>query len=224
MARTQKLKVTQITLDKEIYPRTAPSWQVSYQYSQSMLAGAKFPPIVVAKSDNKYILLDGLHRLNAKKVLKEDTIECEVLSNLNKKEMFEIAIQKNVAHGSTLTPFDKRNIALKLRAMKYPNIAIAKLIQVPQSKLNNFIAQRLVNSITGEVQGESFIVKSSLKHLAGTTVDESDKTNIQSTNSRLSIIDQLHLLKQLIELLQKDLIDRNDLEIEGCLKMIKKLI
>lgn len=61
--------VKDVITDKDYYPRAEWNHLTAYSYAQAMRAGAKFPPIVVAKINGQLILVDGKHRLEAKKIL-----------------------------------------------------------------------------------------------------------------------------------------------------------
>lgn len=218
------LKLTDIVFDKEIYPRNNLFWQTAYQYSEEMKSGAVFPQVVVAEEKGSYYLVDGKNRIEALKLLGVTETKCTVLTGLTRMQMFEEAIKRNVSHGQALSPYDKRMVALKLKNMRYPLNRICELIQVPLDNIENFISQRLVNSITGDTINESIIVKSGLKHLAGTNISAAEMGTIIINQDGISIGSQVSLLDQFIRLLENNLIDIKNGEIKKRLKTIKKLI
>jgi ParB-like chromosome segregation protein Spo0J len=215
--------LTEIHFDEELYPRSTYNWQTSYDYAESMKVGAKFPPIILALYKNKKYLVDGKHRYEAFKLIKKKTIPAIVYTGWNNKKIFEEAVKHNIQHGRVLSPYEKRNIALKLKQWKYPAAKISDLIQVPMDKLERFIGVRLVNTLTGDLEFEC-VVKSGIKHLAGGTLSEEEFHNVQIEQKKLYIHDQIDLLNQLISLLQKGLIDRKNKKILVLLKQIKKLV
>ena len=237
MARTikSKVKVSEIIFDEELYPRESYNWQTGYDYSQSMLAGAKFPPITLALYRGKKYLVDGKHRLEAIKLLKKDTINAVTHTGWSKEKIYKEAVKLNITHGRGLSPYEKRKIALKLMEMKCKNSEISKLIQVPENKLTSFVGERLVNSITGEEIDEESgskiakeigraILKSGVKHFAGNTLGSGDFQEIQSTQKDFYMSSQMSLLNQLVELLEKDLLNRKDKRIMDLIRRIKKLL
>lgn len=211
----QKVAIEEIYIDEELYPRSSVYWQTYFKYQQSMLAGAKFPRIVLAVYNGKKYLVDGRHRTEAMKLNKETHIEAEVHTGWNKKKIFEEAIRLNVAHGQQLSPYDKRRLALKLRVMKYPDSKISKLVQIPLEKVEDFVAERLVNTLTGDV-----IVKSEIKHLAGTKVEH----NVEDMQKQLKVENQQRLLKELIFLLEKKLMDSSNEKINELLNKVRILL
>lgn len=221
MAKTINADVplTDVYFDSELYPRTGTYWQTYFVYSQAMKSGARFPPIVLALYKGKKYLVDGKHRLEACKLLKKTSIPAIIHIGWDKKRIFEESIKLNIAHGVSLSPYEKRRIALKLRAMKYGNIAISEILQVPQDKLENFVGQRLVNSITGNT-----IVKSSMKHFAGQTVGQEQMEIIETSQEESSSKGQIDLLKQVVELAENDLFDLSDGKVLELIDKLKGLL
>lgn len=215
--------LSEIVFDRELYPRATVFWQTSFEYSQEMKAGAKFPPIVLALHKGKKILIDGKHRFEAHKLLKLEKIEAEIYTGWNRKKMFEESILRNISHGKALSPYEKRTIALKLRNMKYNFNQISKIIQVPMDKLETFIAQRLVNSITGETIKE-VVVKSELKHLAGKEYSPKQMQVIEEAQDSMHQQSQLNLLNSLISLIENGLLNTDDEKISERFEYLKHLI
>jgi hypothetical protein len=213
----ENVDINTIYFDKNLYPRTDIFWQVIYDYMQSMKTGIEFPPIILAVYNKKKYLVDGKHRVEAHRKLKLKNIKAEVFFGWSKKKIFEEAVKRNIAHGRVLSPYEKRKIALKLRKWKYPNEDISKIVQIPLDKLNNFIAQRLINTITGDT-----IVKSGISHLAGTKVK--DVPELEYDQQHIKTQSQESLLKQLIFLLENDLIDKNNPKIIKLLEELKNYI
>ena len=216
---TQQIDVSKVVLDESVYPRSAYSWQTSYGYSQAMLSGAKFPPIVLALSNNKLILVDGKHRLEAYKMLKKSTIEAEIYSGWDKKRIFVEAIKRNVSHGRSLSPFEKRQCILKLREFNISEKEVSQLVSVPQEKIEHFVGQRLISSTTGD-DIDYEIVKSSLKHLAGREYAPEETGVIQSVQTQLNGESQVTIFDNLIDMLENGLVNFDSPII---LKRIKKL-
>lgn len=211
----QEVEISEVIFDEEVYPRSSFQWQTSYDYAQSMLTGAKFPPITLAVIGRLKVLVDGKHRLEALKQLKETKVDAEIFTGWSKKKVFEEAVKRNISHGRVLSPFEKRRIALKFREMDYTDSKICEIIQVPQDKLENFVAQRLINAITGEE-----ILKSEIKHLAGTSTEE----DIEKTQETLRGKSQLILLREIVHLLENNLMDTENKNVAKLLLRLKELL
>lgn len=224
--------IDKVFVDENLYPREHWNFQTSYGYSQAMLAGAKFPPIVVALYKCKLYLVDGRHRIEAKKILKNEDIQAEVVHGWTKQRIFEEAIKRNIAHGKMLSVHEKRVAALKLRNWKYGSAQISALIQVPVDKLDNFIAQRLVNAITGETIAEGgrvieshivqTIVKSGIKNAAG--MEGLNVNDLETTQHSIYSGTQQSLLRQLIQIIKGGLLNTDNKEIKKLIEELKELL
>lgn len=222
--RLKNIEISKIKFDEEIYPRSQVVWQVAYDYAESMKTGSKFPPIVLALHRRRLILCDGMHRIEAHKLRKKRTIKAEIHTGWSYQRIFEEAIRRNIQHGKALSPYEKRRIALKLRHMRYNLKEVSKLIQVPLDKLEDFIGQRMISSITGKTLVErEFIVKKPLKHLAGQKFKRRDFEAIKEAQKG-HVRDQIGLLKDLISLLKNGLLDTSNKRVSELLEELKLLI
>jgi hypothetical protein len=210
------INLDEVFFDEELYPRSSVYWQVSFAYSEEMKAGAKFPPIVLALYKKKLYLVDGKHRIDAHTLLKKKTIEAEIYTGWNKNKIFEEAIKRNITHGRVLSPFEKRKLVLKLRGMKYGDQAISDLIQVPLERLENFIAQRLINTLTG-----AEIVKTEISHVVDKGFSGEDISNIQKEMYSKS---QVSLLKEVVTLLENNLLDLENKEVQILTQKLRQLL
>ncbi len=201
------LSIEQIKIDEKLYPRMKTNWITYYDYSESMKAGAKFPPILVAFYKRGYYLIDGRHRIEATKILKEKYIKAEVKKGLTAKEIFLLAIKSNIGHGRQFSPHEKAAIAIRLKDMNYKIGEISKLINIPLSSINKFVSNRMTNTISGK----EVILKSPIKSLSGYPVDD----NIELLQEKITTSSQIQALNQVIILLENNWIDfSNEMVIE----------
>ena len=237
MGRTIKgeVKLSEIEFDEELYPRTSYNWQTGYDYSQSMKVGAKFPDIILALYNGKKYLVDGKHRMEATKLLKKDSIKAIIHTGWNRERIYKEAVKSNITHGKGLSPYEKRMIAVKLMEMNCKDSEVSELIQIPMDKMESFIGQRLVNSITGEpITSEGnekiakeigqAILKSGLKHFAGTNISQEDLQSLRETQRDFYAGSQLSLVRQLVETLENDLLDKENKEVMKLIKKLKELL
>lgn len=220
----KEVNLKDVKFDESVYPRTSFDWRTAYDYANSLKAGAKFPPITLALFNRQLILVDGKHRLEAYKQCKQKTIKAEVFTGWDKKKIFVEAVQRNIAHGRILSPFEKRKIILKLREMKLSQKDISVLVQIPQEKIEEFVGQRLINSLTGD--DETFeVVKSEIKHTAGRSYEPEEFNTVLKSQKSMRQVSQLSLLNEVIVLFEKKLIDLTDKEIvKRVLKLWKLLV
>ena len=192
--KTTLMKISELTIDSELYPRIKSGWLTAYQYAQAMKANSVFPPITVGIYRQKKYVVDGVHRIEAKKMLKEEYIDAIVKTYKSEREMFVDAVKLNSAHGRQLSVQEKVRIIDKLKNMRFKLQEISELIKVPIDKIG-LLQQRI---ITGP-KGETIYLKSVLTNIdtqAGTlqTVDQSS-FNVASVTA---------LLTQMIELLESE--------------------
>lgn len=100
------LKISEITLDKEIQPRSQLNEAVIEKYSEAMLIGAQFPPITVFFDGSQHWLADGFHRVQAKKAIGGRKILTEVRFGARRDALL-YAVGANTTHGLALSKSDK---------------------------------------------------------------------------------------------------------------------
>jgi len=215
-----KLLIKDIVLDEEIYPRNQYFWQVAYDYSESMKTGVKFPKIAVAKVGNAFILVDGKHRLEAYKILKQKSIAVEVLIGLNKKQIFEEAVKRNIAHGKTLSVQEKLSVALKFRDMNYTLDKVSKLIQIPVGKLKDLLSRRLFNSITGE----EIVLKRPFEDISRSASNDMAKEDIEMAQKEFFGRKQEAVISELIVLIETKAINLKNKKVFAKLRKLKSLL
>ena len=182
-----------------------------------MKAGRVFPPIIVARHNKQNIVVDGWHRIEATKRRGEEHIQAEILYGLTKKQIFIEAVKRNIEHGQQLSASEVAGIIVKLEDMKLDIGKISKIVGITVDKMQSFVADRMVNSITGE----PIILKSPLKHLHGGQPISVDITEIQD---KFGGVNQIALLDELILLLEEGLIDLSNGRIKERLDKVNELL
>src|SRR5882724_4206823 len=77
-ARIALLRLSLIRTDARTQSRAAIDEPTVAEYAERMIAGDRFPPVVVFRNNGPYFLADGFHRLRARKLAKFETIDAEV--------------------------------------------------------------------------------------------------------------------------------------------------
>jgi len=190
--KTTLMKISELTIDSEVYPRIKSGWLTAYQYAQAMKANSIFPPITVGIYKKKKYVVDGVHRIEAKKMLKEEYIDAIVKTYKSEREMFVDAVKLNSAHGRQLSVQEKVRIIDKLKKMRFKLQEISELIKVPVDKIG-LLQQRI---IVGP-KGETIYLKSVL-----TNVDAEAGTLQTVDQTSFNVASVTGLLTQMIELLE----------------------
>lgn len=184
------LKISELEFDSEIYPRMKVGWQTAYQYAQAMKAGSEFPAILVGTLNRKYHVIDGWHRIEALKMLKEENVPAIIKEFKTKKEMFVEAVRVNSKHGRQLSVQEKARIIHKLGKLKFSLKEISKIVKVPLDKIEIFKARTIIGPNGTPVYQKSVTAKAGI-----TEPIDQESFNVRSVK---------HLLVQLVELLECD--------------------
>jgi len=150
-----------------------------------------FPAIKVGIHKNKKYVLDGWHRIGAKKILKEEYVSSEIKQYTSKKEMFADAVRYNSVHGRQLSPQEKSRIINLLEDYKFTFKEISEIIKVPVDQLERFKAKTIMGP-----NGKTIYLKSPLEKIDASNLE---KAGIDQKHFNVMSLGQL--LKQLIELL-----------------------
>lgn len=214
---TKILKLSQIRFDEKLYPRTHTDYVTVARYIKALKSKSVFPPIAVAKLGWRYILVDGKHRLEAHKSVKETHIEAEILQGLTKEEIYKEAVKRNISHGRQFSTQEVTKIILTLKDFELSEKEISKIVLIPAREINPFIAKRMTR--ISETQ-ELMPLKAPLSNLAGVDMNLKDigKQDVFSSKSQTQILDSVIAL-----LKNKWIDDRSDLVMRK-LKSIYKLL
>jgi hypothetical protein len=182
-----------------------------------MQSGSVFPPVVVAQHKNRFILLDGFHRVAACRRLNIERIKAEVYKNLTKEEMYLKGVESNARNARPFSSKELRQIVLKCRnEYKMPDNEISTIVCIPEERLSVFMADRLAVTQADEV----FVLKSQLKHLAGTKVNDT----FQNDQRIYSAHCQITFLEEFIYLLEHNHLDLKNKEIREKVDRIIELL
>lgn len=142
---TQIFEIAELELPEDIYTRArgSPWWANVHAYAEEMKAGAEFPPIDVGEYDERFIVVDGYHRVNAYKQLKIEYISGYLKKYDNLGDLVVDSVKANNHHGVRYTPQDKAYIAGLLATYGLEQDRISELIKVPAEKLKRFTVKNL---------------------------------------------------------------------------------
>ncbi len=113
---TTELSVDAIKLDSDLQCRTAVYHETVKQYSDRLKEGDQFPPLVVFKINDEYLLVDGWHRYEAATNSGYTKLSVQVHQG-TREDALRYALKANGSHGLPLTNEDKRRsveLALKM--------------------------------------------------------------------------------------------------------------
>lgn len=107
------LELSRIRLDGGTQIRVGINVDVTQEYAEAMLAGDKFPPVVVFFDGTDYWLADGFHRVMAAQALDFPEIAADVREG-TKRDAVLFSAGANATHGLRRTNQDKRAAVRRL--------------------------------------------------------------------------------------------------------------
>ncbi len=213
------MKIKDIVTDSKLYPRSHTNHYTSSRYYNALRAGAIFPPISVAKKGGKYILIDGAHRIEALKGIKEQFVQAEIYEGLTDEEIYLKSIELNSAHGKPFETFEVVEIARRLREeFHMSSEQVSEIIRIPADEIDNFVAKRMTR-IVGT--GEAVVLKKPLYDFAGVSLPSD--TKIPEGQKSLDGQAQIKLVDSLITLIRNDWVENSEY-LEQKLKRLYKLL
>ena len=204
MVKTQIVKIGDLIFDEDLYPRMKVGWLTAYQYAQAMKAGSVFPPILVGKHEGKLYVVDGWHRIEAKRILGEEFIQAIVKEYASEKDIFLDAIKANVAHGRPLSVQEKVRLINKLEEMNFTQDQISEIVLVPVDMIQKFRVRTIIGPNGKPVYLKSIVARSASEPSEATEVDMS-KFNTRTVKD---------LLLQMIALLEAGIYPIEDKDVK----------
>lgn len=195
-AKTQVLKISELIFDSNLYPRMKTSWLTAYQYAQAMRSGSTFPPIMVGLFEGKHHVIDGWHRVEALKLLREEYIQAQVKSYKDKRDMVAEAIRLNSTHGKPLSGHEKARAIYALKQLNFTREEISSIVKVPIDKLTTFESRVIYG-----LDGKPIFLKSVTARAAQKSGGSPEGVNQTKFIGR----DLTTLLEQIIEMIDADI-------------------
>jgi ParB-like chromosome segregation protein Spo0J len=139
-----RIKIEQVIVDNELYPRNQMDWLTAYRYADAIQAGATFPPLVVGKKAHAFVLIDGRHRLDAYKRNDAKVVPC-IVSRVPEREFLLEAIRLNAVNGRPLSVQERVQSAARLKAGGYSPAQISKALFISLASLERLMVDRVLS-------------------------------------------------------------------------------
>lgn len=147
--RYATIPIEAIRYDEQHPYRNTPLCYITvWAYRERLRNGAAFPPIVVTPdpdSPEKYLIVDGYHRLAAYHAEKHTHIMCEVAIYPSPKERYLDSVRRNATHGKPLAPIDIAVIDAVAVELEIPTHYVLEVLQVSQEYLERIRARKRTN-------------------------------------------------------------------------------
>lgn len=170
-----KVSVDELVCDPaaypEHYPRMHRDWPTVQRYAEAMARQVEcglweFPPIVLVKTKDGYVVLDGWHRVAALRKRAITKTPAIVLKAPPSKWLW-IAAELNIRGSRPLTMQDRASIGYRLRKSGHSEKAIATLLHMKLDTLVGLLATR-ISERAGKDGGRVIPLKSAVAHTQGT--------------------------------------------------------
>jgi hypothetical protein len=142
------LKIADLIMDWKLYPRKEIDHVVAEKYAAAMRTGSVFPPIRIGLLNGKSIIVDGVHRVTARKLLNIEYMDAVVERFDSEADLFAEAVRLNAGHGKTFTDVELRENIKRLQKYKFSVKDIQTIVSVPASEIYKESAAPIVTLAT----------------------------------------------------------------------------
>ena len=140
-----EIPVSDIIVNEDILPRIALNKEVLGRYAETIhenIDNIPFPPILVTPSgDNRFILIDGHHRLEAHRITGIERIKAIVVECRDEAHMVEKALVANLKHGLRLSKQEEIRVAKRLYQMGYSTARLSKIMGRSRGTIEYWISE-----------------------------------------------------------------------------------
>lgn len=207
--------ISALVFDYELYPRGGVDSHHVGEIEAAIRAGAAMPPLVIDKASKR--VADGFHRAKAcARIYGEDhQIECVEKIYKSDAELFVDAMRYNASHGRALTQHDRAHCLLLAEKFAIDEATLANALNLTPERIGELRSTRI-----GAVCGQPIALKKTISHMAGRELTPPQA----AANEKLSGMNQLFYVNQLITLIESDLLDTSNEELMTGLGRLRDLI
>lgn len=228
--KIRNVKLDLIRIDGDTQVRVSLDQEVVQQYSEHMLDGDEFPPVIVFWDEANFWLADGFHRYFATKNNNIADISAEVNEGtLEQAQLF--AYSANSRRGLSITDEDNRSIITKMLNHpvwgKWTNAEIARHVGVSKMTVGR-VKQTLEPSKETKKKytnkhGQKGIIET--KNLGRVAVPEQNEEQLSElTETILAVTQENQLLKDKIAVGQWDASDIEKIDIQETVNELREKI
>lgn len=210
-----KIKVSELLLDYELYPRDRIEPFNVTQMVEALKAGRELPPIVVDRKSHRVV--DGFHRLRAYQKLYglNAEIPVELKDYEDDSKMFYSAVSLNANHGRQLSSYDRARCIAKAETFKLEPEAISAALNMTLQRIVEMKVERFAT-----YKMEPRVLKRTTAHLAGKELtDEEAEYNVKAGG-----MPQSFYINQVIAMLEADTVNWENQKVGNALKKLYDLL
>lgn len=129
-------KISDLVFDWRLYPRKEIDHKdVVRNYARALKAGCIFPTVKIGLFHGKKVIVDGVHRVNARKLNNVDYVDCSELPFDSEAELFAEAVRLNAGHGKSFSEDELKANIRRLQKYKFSVKEIQRLTSVPAAEI-----------------------------------------------------------------------------------------
>ena len=218
-----QIKAGEVVLDYNLYPRHQIDKHHVGKIREAMRAGIAMPPLKLDRKSKR--ATDGFHRDLAylKEYGPDHLVDAIDHPYKNEKDMFLDAMRLNAQHGRNLTAFDKAHSILLAQGFGLNEKVIAGALSITVDRVQSYLVHKTAlkgNGTAKRGQVDTIAIKRTIHHMAGERLTKDQ----QAANDKLSGMNQLFYVNQLLLLFDNDLLDRENAELLTALRRLGGLI
>ena len=208
-------KIAELVFDFDIYPRGSVDSHHVGEIAAAIEAGASMPPMVIDQKSKR--IADGFHRGRAYLRLfgPEFEVECIEKAYKNDKELFLDSMRYNASHGRALTQHDKVHCLLLAEKLRVSAKLVGEALNITTTRIGELKTGRV-----GRIGATPIALKQTIRHMAGQTMTPEQG----QANRKLSGMNQLFYVNQLVTLIENDLIDASNAEMLVGMERLRALL
>ena len=176
----ENLAVEDLLTDTGTQIRSEISEYIVAEYVEALGDGARFPPVVIFRSNDGDILADGFHRVRAYQDAQRDEIEADVYQGDQKNALW-FALGANRAHGQRLSGDDKRR-AIEIAYKAWPDLSQRQI--AAQVGCNQGYVGKVRARLNASVQLPDRVIGRDGRKVAATRPSRSRKTSTTPDETR----------------------------------------
>jgi ParB-like chromosome segregation protein Spo0J len=211
----KKYALSELVFDFDIYPRGDVDSHHVGEIASAIEAGQAMPPIVIDLKSKR--IADGFHRCRAYRRLYGEAhqIDCIEKDYKNDKELFLDSMRYNASHGRALTQHDKVHCLLLAEKLKVSSALVAQALNITTDRVGELRTDRV-----GRIGSTPVALKQTIRHMSGKRLTQEQVT----ANDKLSGMNQLFYVNQIITLIESDLIDTSNADLQQGLTKLHGLL
>lgn len=215
----RQIKVGELVLDFNLYPRLTVSAQHATYLRGAIEAGATIPPVVICAKSLRVV--DGFHRCRAYSELygADHVIDVIAKKYRTEAEILLDAMRLNSSHGANLTRYDRVHCMLLSEKLELTLDQIGTALSMTPESLSELREGRVAMTLSGKRLNPTPL-KQSIRHMSGKTLTAEQV----ATNAKLSGMSAGFHVSQLILLINNDLLNTSDENLMTKLKLLGTLI